>query len=117
MTAKITPSTSRRDRTAWPGSTNWGRNVTKKTPSFGLLIAERNPCRKTAWAGAAGGAPAGRRAGGRRGAGGGGGAGEAGEKAPASLSAERTPPGGGGGGGSTTPPPRAPAARGSGRPP
>src|SRR5207245_10696541 len=63
MTAKVTPSTSRRGRTAWPGSTNCGRNVTKKTPSFGLLIAERNPCRKTAWAGAAGGAPARRSAG------------------------------------------------------
>src|SRR3989442_6433065 len=68
MTAKVTPSTSRRGRTAWPGSTNWGRNVTKKTPSFGLLIAERNPCRKTAWAGAAGGGAAGRGGGPRPGA-------------------------------------------------
>src|SRR5256885_5220632 len=104
MTAKITPSTSRRDRTAWPGSTNWGRNVTKKTPSFGLLIAERNPCRKTAWAGAAGGGPAGR--GGRRrpGSSRGRGAGEGREEAPTTLSAERTAPEGGGGADSTPPP-------------
>src|SRR2546428_12491938 len=98
MTAKVTPSTSRRGRTAWPGSTNWGRNVTKKTPSFGLLIAERNPCRKTAWAGAAGGGPAGR---GGRGGGGperGGGAGEAGEERAARVRRQRAGPGGRGGG-------------------
>src|SRR2546422_10707544 len=94
MTAKVTPSTSRRGRTAWPGSTNWGRNVTKKTPSFGLLIAERNPCRKTAWAGAAGGAPAGRAGGRGRGPGRGRGAGYAGEKEPATVSGKRTSPGG-----------------------
>src|SRR5437899_11037158 len=92
MTAKITPSTSRRDRTAWPGSTNWGRNVTKKKPSFGLLIAERNPCRKTAWAGAAGGAPAGRAAGRRRDSGSVGMARYAGEHAPTRLNEEKAAP-------------------------
>src|SRR2546428_13857179 len=91
MTAKVTPSTSRRGRTAWPGSTNWGRNVTKKTPSFGLLIAERNPCRKTAWAGAAGGAPAGGGGGGRRGAQTGRGARGGGKDWPARHGAQSTP--------------------------
>src|SRR2546422_11190920 len=103
MTAKVTPSTSRRGRTAWPGSTNWGRNVTKKTPSFGLLIAERNPCRKTAWAGAAGGAPAGRGGGRcgdpRRGWG----AGEGGEEPPPRLGRKGTTAAGGGRGGHPPP--------------
>src|SRR2546428_11124274 len=103
MTAKVTPSTSRRGRTAWPGSTNWGRNVTKKTPSFGLLIAERNPCRKTAWAGAAGGGPARGGGGGGGGSGGGGGGGERGEGAPPPPRAGGNGPGGGGRGGGPTP--------------
>src|SRR2546426_6411963 len=112
MTAKVTPSTSRRGRTAWPGSTNCGRNVTKKTPSFGLLIAERNPCRKTAWAGAAGGGPAGGGGGGRRGSGRGGGAGEGREDAPPRLRAQRTTPEGGGRADSPPPPAVPPAPRG-----
>src|SRR2546423_14125064 len=108
MTAKITPSTSRRDRTAWPGSTNWGRNVTKKTPSFGLLIAERNPCRKTAWAGAAGGGPAGEAGGPPRGPARGPGAAGGGGEETAPLRGRDTAPPGRGGGRRPRPPPRPP---------
>src|SRR2546421_11770768 len=111
MTAKITPSTSRRDRTAWPGSTNWGRNVTKKTPSFGLLIAERNPCRKTAWAGAAGGAPAGRVARRRPRLGMVAGPRDRRKNAPTTLVAAGESPEVGGGGDNPTPPAGTPAAR------
>src|SRR2546427_10158725 len=108
MTAKVTPSTSRRGRTAWPGSTNWGRNVTKKTPSFGLLIAERNPCRKTAWAGAAGGGPAGRGGGRRAGPRRGRVPGDAREKTPNPIGGESTTPQGGGRASTPTPPPVTP---------